>query len=141
MRDKILYNFLSFTWGIIMTLIGGIAALVALCCGLKPFRHGGMIGFAFGEGWGGISLGRVLFCSKDCRNSTHLLNHEFGHSFQNAWWGPLFPFVVGLPSMIRYWYREFKYYKKGVTPPTAYDDIWFEGQATYLGDRYIEYYE
>lgn len=140
MKNKFLYNLLSFTWGIIMTLIGGIAALVALCCGLRPHKFGGMIYFTFGEGWGGVSLGRVFFCSKDCENDPSITNHEFGHSFQNCWWGPLFPFVIAIPSVIRYWYRELKYYRKNKYPPTEYDDIWFEGQATKLGNKYIEYY-
>jgi hypothetical protein len=30
-----------------------------------------------------------------------------------------------------------KYYKKGLTPPTDYDAIWFEGQATKWGEKYI----
>lgn len=42
------------------------------------------------------------------------------------------PFVIAIPSMIRYWYREIiwrkdrqKYYQL-----PKYDAIWFEGQAT-----------
>lgn len=46
-------------------------------------------------------------------------------------------FVITIPSIIRYWYRELKYNKKGLTPPTEYDDIWFEGQATKWGYKYI----
>ena len=141
MKNKILYNLLSFTWGGIMTLIGGIAALIAICCGIKPRRHGGMIYLAIGENWGGLSLGRVFFCGKDSVEDESLKNHEFGHSFQNAWWGPLFPFVIAIPSGIRYWYRELKYYRKGKQPSTNYDSIWFEGQATNLGNKYIEYYK
>ena len=56
--------------------------------------------------------------------------HECGHGIQNCIWGPLMIFVVCIPSATRYWYREFKYHRKGLTPPTKYDDIWFEGQAT-----------
>ena len=47
------------------------------------------------------------------------------------------PFVVCIPSAVRYWYREFKYHRKKLTPPTKYDDIWFEGQATKWGSEYI----
>ena len=141
MKNKFLYNFLSFTWGIVMTTIGGIVALILLICGKKPKRHGGSIFFVVGKDWGGVDLGRVFVCSKDSEDCDELKNHEFGHSFQNAWWGPLFPFVVAIPSAIRYWYRELKYYKKGKYPPTDYDSIWFEGQATALGNKYIEYYK
>lgn len=34
--------------------------------------------------------------------------HEYGHGIQHLWWGPLFPFVIGIPSAARYWLREQK---------------------------------
>ena len=45
------------------------------------------------------------------------------------------PFVICIPSAIRYWYRELKYYRKGLYPETDYDSIWFEGQATKWGNK------
>lgn len=47
-------------------------------------------------------------------------------------------FVITIPSAIRYWYRELKYHRKGLVPPTMYDDIWFEGQATRWGQTYVD---
>lgn len=143
MKNKFLYNLLSLTWGLPMTLIGGLVALALVICGHRPKRHGGMIYFALGGSWGGISLGRVFLCSESAAANTVLKNHEFGHSFQNCWWGPLFIFVVGIPSFIRCQYREYLYRvdrAKYWTLPD-YDAIWFEGQATELGNKYIEYYE
>ena len=53
-------------------------------------------------------------------------------------WGILMPFVISIPSAIRYWYREIIYRtnrtKYSKLPP--YDSIWFEGQATSLGINY-----
>ena len=43
--------------------------------------------------------------------------------------GPLMPFIVAIPSCIRYWFRRF------TKPTTMYDGIWFERQATNLGYR------
>lgn len=43
-------------------------------------------------------------------------------------WGPLFPFVIALPSAIRYHYQNWRS-KKGLENK-PYDAIWFEGQAT-----------
>jgi hypothetical protein len=37
--------------------------------------------------------------------------------------------------MIRYWYRELKYYRKGLIPKTDYDSVWFEGTATKWGTK------
>lgn len=66
-----------------------------------------------------------------CNN---VLPHEYGHSIQNIIFGPLFPFVIGIPSALRYWYRELNSEK--ITTP--YDAIWFEGWASKLGKNIEE---
>lgn len=49
------------------------------------------------------------------------------------------PFVISIPSAIRYWYREilsrvdFQKYKQ----LPDYDAIWFEGQATRWGSDFV----
>ena len=118
-----------------MTFIGVCAALVMIITGHKPFKNGGAICFRVDDNstWAGVSLGLVTIVTKSA--TQHTLNHEFGHTFQNCWWGPLFPFVVAIPSGIRcaLWSRI-----KTKRPDARYDDIWFEGQATELGNKYME---
>lgn len=130
-----LFYLISFTWGIIMSLIGLVAILFSL-----PFRkvhiYHGRLYATWGCGWGGVSLGCFFLCSEDCQYDS-LMSHECGHTIQNCIWGPLMPFIVCIPSAFRYWYREFKYHRKDLTPSTKYDDIWFEGQATKWGKEYI----
>lgn len=104
--NKPLYYILNCTWGCIMTLIGAVVALALLCVGKKPQKHAGCTYFNVGKSWGGMELG--CFFLTDSNDSTPTKNHEFGHSLQNCLWGPLFPFVVCIPSAIRYWLREFK---------------------------------
>ncbi len=133
--NKRTFYFLSFTWGIPMTLFGLLVALVLLCCGKKPKRCGWCWYFEIGEGWGGIELGAFFLVSKTATDHTRY--HEHGHAIQNCYWGLLMPFVIGIPSMIRYWYRELRYHRKGKYPPTDYDSIWFERQATLLGAEYV----
>lgn len=133
---KILYWIVSLTWGGLMTFIGLIVALVLLITGHKPYKFGYTFYFKVGKNWGGLELGGLFIT--DSNPSLHTLCHEHGHGFQNLWWGPLFPFVIGIPSAIRYWYREIKYYRKGKVPPTTYDSIWFEGQASKLGEKYFK---
>ena len=87
--------------------------------------------FEVGENWGGANLG-VCFI-KDKTESENNKNHEHGHGIQNCYLGFLMPFVVAIPSAIRYWYRELKYDRKGLPPKTPYDAIWFEHSATELG--------
>lgn len=134
-KNKAAFYTLSFTWGIIMSLIGSIVALVLLILGYRPKKWGHCWYFEVGQGWGGLELGPFFIASKNA--SKHTKNHEHGHGFQNCKYGP-FMVVISIMSACRYWYREFKYHRKGLIPPTNYDDIWFEGEATKLGTEFIE---
>lgn len=131
-----LYYFLQLTWGIVMNIIGLLIAFVLRIANYKSEYYHGNLAFKIGDNWGGISFGFISICSS--KRYEEIRAHEFGHSLQNCLLGPLMPLIVGIPSVIRYWYREFKYYRKGLIPPTKYDDIWFEGQATRWGNDYAE---
>lgn len=126
-----LFYLLNCSWGIIMTAIGAIVTLILIILGYKPKKHMYCIYTELPGDWGGLELGLFFITSRN--PSLHIKNHEHGHAIQNAIFGPIFPFLIGIPSAIRYWYRELKYYRKNDFPPTAYDDIWFEGQASHLG--------
>lgn len=122
-----------------MTLVGCVVAIVLNIVGYRPNgRYGYCLVFEVGDNWGGLNLGPVAIVCKNC--GVHILNHEHGHAIQNCWFGPLMPFIVCLPSAIRYWYRELRYLRKGLVPPTTYDSMWFEGQATRVGTKFIEKY-
>ena len=131
--DPKIYHTLSWTWGIIMTAIGALVASICRACGLKPKKHAGATYFEIGEKpWGGISLGCFFFCSKNTPITTK--DHEFGHSLQNAIWGPLFPFVIGVPSFIRC--QKFNYnIIRGIPNEEDYYSIWYEGQASEWGKK------
>lgn len=96
----------SYTWGIIMTLIGTVVSLALLVTGHKPKTFGYAVYFEVGEGWGGVELGPFFLCSKGC--GLHTKQHEFGHGIQNIILGPLFPFLVAMPSALRYHIRNGK---------------------------------
>ena len=135
---RILFYILSFTWGGIMSIIGGLVILCLLPFGKVHVYHG-RIYAAVGEWWGGISLGCFFLCDMYAHNHPDdgTLSHEAGHGLQNCIWGPLFIFVIAIPSLIRSQYLNMKYYSKGIECPFDYDDIWFEGQATKWGKKYI----
>lgn len=136
--NKKWYYILNFTWGLPMNLIGAIVALALILTKHKPKKHCGCIYFEVGKsGWGGLELGCFFLCSPGA--SLHTKNHEYGHSLQNALWGPLFPFVIAIPSAIRYHYRNLEL-KQGYQLRTQYDDIWFEGQATKWGTQTKKYW-
>jgi hypothetical protein len=133
-KNKYTFYMLSFTWGIIMSLVGIVAALGLLLSGHMPKKWGYCWHFEVGNDWGGLSLGPVFLTSKN--PSVHTRNHEHGHSFQNCKYGPGM-IIISLMSVSRYWYRELKYNRKGLTPSTAYDNAWYERDATKLGTEFI----
>lgn len=128
--NRKLFYILNLTWGLPMTLIGAIAALALIGCGKLPTNHGGCLCFTVGKNWGGVSLGLVMIVSEQATESTK--NHEHGHALQNAVYGVFMPFIVSIPSAVRYWYR------RGKDPKTLppYDAVWFEAQATWWGEKY-----
>lgn len=134
--NNVVFYALSFTWGAIMSLIGLVAVLVLWIKGYKPQLFHNRIYVEVGHNWGGVSLGCFILVCKEV--DYNLLAHEAGHGIQNAIFGPLFPFVIAIPSAIRYWYRYFKYDRQNKKAPTAYDAIWFEGWATDLGRKYFK---
>lgn len=137
---KPVYYILSWTWGFLMSFIGLLVVSAILLydlltkkqCRLK--RHGWSFYLNVGKSWGGLELG--MFFLVDSKDSVSTKWHEFGHSIQNCYWGPLMLFIIWIPSGIRYWYRELKYNRKGLTCPTTYDSIWFEKSASNLGRLY-----
>lgn len=123
---------LSFTWGFLYTFAGLITALLMLITGHRPRKWGWCWYFETGKkNWGGAERGFIFLKDRSPANE-RLMNHEFGHAIQNCIFGPLMLPLVTLPSTIRYWARRIQT-KRGKSPRTAYDDIWFEGQATRIG--------
>ena len=137
-RNKYLFYILSFTWGIAMSIIGCMAAVGLIIIGCKPKMFGYCWHFEFGDCWGGLSLGPVIITSKNSSQQTK--EHEHGHSLQSCKLGP-FMIIISLMSVCRYWYRELKYHRNGLTPPTEYDDAWYEGNASKIGTDFINWYK
>ena len=130
-KHKWLYYLLNLTWGIFLTFIGWIITLGLLMIGKKPTKYHGIYYIKIGDSWGGFETGLMFVRDK---TSIEILNaHEYGHTYQNAIFGPFQIFLITIPSIIRYWYRELKYERKGITPKTDYDDIWFERSASNHG--------
>lgn len=127
-NHKWLYYILNLTWGLLMTIIGYIIALIMLITFHKPRFYKGVMYFISRKINGGFSVGMVLVV---CNESDALKNHEIGHTYQNAIFGIFMPFIVSIPSMIRYWYIEHQE-KKG--KEIYYDGVWFEKSATDIGN-------
>ncbi len=53
---------------------------------------------------GGISLGRTVVVKRPYKDGADTWKHEYGHTRQSLYLGPLYVFVVGIPSLLWAWY-------------------------------------
>lgn len=134
----LIFYLIQFSWGILMNILGIIVSLFMLITLHKPHRLGPNFYFICKKSEGfGFSLGIFAIIGADCEGD-EIIMHECGHGIQNFFFGPFALFFFFIPSIIRYYYREIKYYNKGLTPKTDYDAIYFEGSATKWGQhRYM----
>lgn len=138
----ILFWILQLTWGILMTFAGAVFSVIALVfLKGKPHKNGYSVIIEFGGNWGGLSLGAFTFCGNYSKTDvswySHTRMHEAGHSIQNIIFGPLFPLIIGIPSVCR-WIHMRNMERKGMyIDPKWYESIWFEKDATSMGEFYI----
>lgn len=132
-RHPVLYWILNLTWGLPMTLVGALISLF-----LAPFSEFVKIGNSYyiilkKDLDFGLELGHTFLVGNvsEDTNIIQLVIHEYGHTCQNALFGPFY-ILIWIASAVRYWYIEMKLaHNKKLN--TDYDDIWFEGSATMTG--------
>ena len=99
MKSKTLFYILSFTWGIIMSLIGLPVFLVLFIIKGKPKSYNYCCYYEVGNNWGGLEFGWFYIVNKN--SSKHIKDHELGHGIQNCYYGPFF-IILWIISIIRY---------------------------------------
>lgn len=129
-----LYWFGQLTWGCLLTVPGAILTFLLILTGHKPRLFGYSLYVEIGRHWGGFNLGGFFFVQKGA--SQTLKSHEYGHAWQNLWFGPLMPILITIPSAVRYHYRNVKQKQGHALPP--YDAFWCERWATELGRKYYK---
>lgn len=77
----------------------------------------------------------MFVCSVD--SGKYLKDHEFGHNIQNCVYGPITPFLITIPSAVRYWWRRVSV-KRGVKLTVDYYSAWFEQQANVWGKEFAD---
>ena len=117
----LLINLLLYTWCLPQTLLGFIVKTIT-----KKELIMVTNGAAFYEAKinGGVSLGKYILLSKSCAKSSYTINHEYGHFKQSLMLGPLYLFVIGLPSII--WCNCFGKYrtKHNISYYSFYTEKW-----------------
>lgn len=140
----IAYWFVLLTWGALWTTVGSIIFIFLAITGHKIHHNGCSFIVEVGKNWGGLNLGPFAMCGRysqkdgpcyDINWFEHTRCHEFGHGIQQMILGPLWPFTVGLASVIRYWVFYFRS-KQGKHNP-AYDQAIFEYTASKWGHYWV----
>lgn len=127
-KHKILFYILSYTWALIPTLLGWIIWLAVWPFAKYRCKYGTMHIITIGKEWGGLELGtNCIVCDP---LGLDIVKHEYGHTYQNTILGPFIIFLGWIPSVIRYHYRHI--FAKRIK--TKYDDFWYEGSATAIGN-------
>ena len=129
-----LYHILQFTWGLPQNLIGLIMYLILFK--RKHFRYEK----AYVRVWKNetsLSMGQYLFVSE--KYNRYLLNHEYGHTYQSLYLGPLYLLLVGLPSAL--WCHLYGFEKFRKNRNISYYDAPFEKNANRLGHRHTKRFD
>lgn len=128
---RIFFYFLQFTWGLPVNLAG---LLLFLCCrGSRHEKFHNSVVTCLPGDFGGLSLGVFIFLGvQNADERRRLCVHEYGHTIQCLFLGPLYWILVVLPSAV--WYHLFSGYRKRRQIP--YDALYCERWATAWGKKW-----
>ena len=133
-----LYVTLQWTWGILQNLCG-LAVFTVLVlrrpC-LRPRLYHGAIVTPWAPRRGSMGLGMFIFFGHGERPEAELVMvHEWGHTIQSLILGPLYLFVIGLPSLI--WATSPRFVKHRRLRRTAYTAAYCEKWASRTGEKLL----
>lgn len=133
-----LYTLLQFTWGICQNIVG---LLVWLILGIlnprrkRAYYHGAILThwkFPFSMG-----LGMFIFYGHEgTEEEKEVKVHEYGHTIQSIILGPLFLFVIGIPSCVWAFTPVFNRWRKAGR--YKYTDFYPEKWANKLGEKILK---
>lgn len=132
----VLFYSLQFSWGILQNLAGGIGYLVLRGCCRQERFHYSFITYVRAKNFGGVSFGIFIFINPDYpENWLHdTCIHEYGHTIQSLFLGPLQPLVIGIPSAIWCYFPPCVQYRERNN--VSYYKLYCEGWANVWGLRW-----
>lgn len=103
-----LFYFFRFIWELPQNLLGMIIYILQKHKIISIRKIDGR--FYFKNGNFGISLGSFIFwmplLSDNNSDFPRVMKHEFGHSVQSFYFGPLYLLIIGIPSILRVLYSK-----------------------------------
>ena len=134
---QFLYLLCQWTWGLPQNLVGGALYLWYRLRGCPHFRYQGAFGVVWTQDSGSMSMGSFLFMHPTWDpKDRDLLAHEYGHTIQSLFFGPLYLLTVGIPSIL--WAGLPRFRKLRREKHLSYYAVYPEKQATSLGTRYAK---
>ena len=128
-----LFYLIQFTWGLPQNLVGLIAYLILKRSCKTEKYHRSVITYVDKKNFGGLSLGCFIFIGAsrkdDWLHDTKI--HEYGHTIQSLVLGPVWPFVIALPSVI--WCNTPKFVRMRKEKGVSYYWLYCEGWANLWG--------
>ena len=95
---KNVYNILLYIWQLPQHVVGLLILLFIK--GEKKHKFNNITYYFYDPFPGGISLGNYMIIGTQWSQT---IKHEYGHAIQSRILGPLYLFIVGLPSLIWAW--------------------------------------
>jgi len=126
-----LYVVIQWTWGILQSLLGLFLLAKYRYC-KRTHYHGSICVYHNGK-FGGVSLGMFIFVNgtRDEQWIRATTVHEYGHTIQSLILGPLYMFVIGMPSMV--WCNSKKFISQREEKGVSYFKFYPEKYANILG--------
>ena len=134
---RFLFYLVQFTWGLPQNLAG---AFWFLCCLRKKHSlyHGAIVTRVHRKNFsGGWTFGCFIFLTEPLLPDTEhdLRIHEYGHTVQSLFLGPLWSLVIGLPSMLWCNLPPFQRLRRDRAIPDS--ALYCEGWADRLGQKVL----
>lgn len=126
----VLYRVIQCTWGILQTAMGAILFLLHIHDTHYSY-HGSVV--TVWERDDNVSLGMFVFTQQYAPK--RILNHEYGHTIQSLYFGPLYLLIFGIPSF--FWCNMPRYRKLRRNRRIDYFSFYPEKLADRLGEKYI----
>lgn len=135
--NHVLYWIIQWTWGSLQN-IGGLAVFLAtlvmnLGKGKRCFGYHGAVVSRWSSGYS-MGMGMFIFMGED-PGLARTIVHEYGHTIQSCILGPLFLFVIGIPSML--WATLPAFQRRRAAGEVSYFDFYPERWANYEGERIL----
>ncbi|MBQ6160572.1 MAG: hypothetical protein IJK24_06485 [Oscillospiraceae bacterium] len=134
---EFLYLLCQWTWGLPQNLVGAAFYLWYRAKGCRHFRYQGAKVVVWPKKTGSMSMGSFLFMYPGWTpENRELLAHEYGHTIQSLFFGPLYLLTVGVPSII--WAGSPALQRRRQTRHIGYYSVYPEKQASSLGLRFAK---